>query len=341
MRRLIGEGRSVHSIVTDPPYHLLSIVKRFGKEGSAAAQHGKDGAFNRISRGFAGQQWDGTDDRGNLIANDPKLWRLCLDLLLPGGFMLIFSSPKTGHRMACAIEDAGFIMHPMIGWINGQGLPKPHEVAPGWYHGQQTMRPALEPVYVAQRPYSERTGIANFERHGVGAMHIDACRLAVDPELDDYRLGGKGSFLRPRGRQEPYSPALRRPRAGAERAASDVLGKWPTNLATDGSPAVLAAFPDDLKGNSKARHFPAFGYHRKAKGYDRAGSDHPTVKPVDFLRWLIRLVTPEGGIVLDPFAGSGTTGIAALAEGCKSILIEANPDYVADIRRRVRTTEIL
>lgn len=131
------------------------------------------------------------------------------------------------------------------------------------------------------------------------------------------------------------------PHAELARVASSPLGKWPTNVATDGSRAVQAAFPDDLRGDSKARYFPAFGYHRKAKGYDRAGSDHPTVKPVDFLRWLIRLVTPTGGIVLDPFAGTGTTGIAALAEDCRSILIEANPDYVADIRRRVRTTEIL
>lgn len=337
MRRLIGEGRTVESCCTDPPYHLLSIVKRFGKKGSAPAKHGTDGAFNRISRGFADQQWDGFDKDGKQIAHDPKLWRLVFDLLLPGGFLLAFSSPKTGHRMACAIEDAGFTMHPFIGWIYGQGLPKPHSLGNGngWYHGGQTLRPALEPVYFAQRPFSERTGVANFARHGVGGFNIEACRLEVDPEKDDPRLGGKGDWIRERGKRHPYSPDLRPSFPATERRVSAVAGKWPTTVAHDGSPAVLDAFPADLAGHSLGKYFPAFGYNRKAKGKDRADSDHPTVKPIEFLEWLIRLVTPEGGTVLDPFAGTGTTGIAARNANCNAILIENNPAYVADIRRRI------
>jgi DNA modification methylase len=107
MRRMIGEGRQFQSIVTDPPYHLLSIVKRFGKQGSAPAKFGKDGAFARISKGFNGQTWDGEDGQGRQIAHDPALWRLCHDLLLPGGFMLTFSctaraslSPMPSRRAA-------------------------------------------------------------------------------------------------------------------------------------------------------------------------------------------------------------------------------------------------
>jgi DNA modification methylase len=304
MRRMIGEGRQFQSIVTDPPYHLLSIVKRFGKQGSAPAKFGKDGAFARISKGFNGQTWDGEDGQGRQIAHDPALWRLCHDLLLPGGFMLTFSSPKTGHRMACAIEDAGFVMHPFIGWVYGQGVPKPHAVSPGgeawagWYYGEQTLRPALEPVYVAQRPHSGKPYRDSILKNGTGGMNIDACRL----------------FGVPLAASEP------------RRGAPD--GRWPTNIAHDGSPTVLGRFPE-------GGYFPAFGYSAKAKGAARAGSDHPTIKPVAFLRWLIRLVTPPGGTVLDCFAGSGSTGEAALTEGFSTVLIERDPMYVQDIRRRV------
>jgi DNA modification methylase len=302
MRRMIGEGRRFHSIVTDPPYRLISIVKRFGKKDAAAAKHGTDGRFTRLGKGFMGQTWDESE-----IANDPRVWRLCLDLLLPGGILMAFSSPKTGHRMACAIEDAGFIMHPLIGWVYGQGMPKAHAVRKegsavpaeweGWYHGGQTLKPSLEPVYVAQRPYSERTAAANVIRHGAGGFNIDAGRVP----------GGAG----------------------------DDLDRWPPNVAHDGSPVVLPLFPLDGQGKPTARYFPAFHYHAKANGQDRAGSDHPTVKPIGYLRWLIRLGTPPGGIVLDPFAGSGSTGEAALAEGMRCVLIEKEPDYVADTRRRI------
>lgn len=341
MRRMIGEGRQFQSIVTDPPYHLLSIVKRFGKQGSAPAQFGKDGAFARISKGFNGQGWDGKDSLGRQISHDPTLWRLCLDLLLPGGFMLAFSSPKTGHRMACAIEDAGFVMHPFIGWVYGQGVPKPHAVSPdgeawaGWHYGEQTLRPALEPVYVAQRPYSGKPYRDSILKHGTGGMNIDACRSGVDLETDDKRLGGRGSFERERGHREPFNPSLRRlfPASELRRSAPD--GRWPTNIAHDSSPSVLGLFPDDGQGHSVGRYFPAFGYSAKAKGAARAGSDHPAVKPVAFLRWLIRLVTPPGGTVLDPFCGSGSTGEAALAEGFSTVLIDRDPVYIADTRRRV------
>lgn len=78
-----------------------------------------------------------------------------------------------------------------------------------------------------------------------------------------------------------------------------------------------------------------FFYTAKADATDRLGSKHPTVKPTDLMRWLVRLVTPPGGVVLDPFAGSGSTGVACIAEGFDAILIEREAEYVADIRRRI------
>jgi site-specific DNA-methyltransferase (adenine-specific) len=113
------EENSVDSIVTDPPYHLVSIVKRFGKEGSAPAQFGTDGAFARASKGFMGKEWDGGD-----IAFNKEMWAECLRVLKPGGHMLSFGGTRTYHRMASAIEDAGFEVRDMIEWVYGSGFPK-------------------------------------------------------------------------------------------------------------------------------------------------------------------------------------------------------------------------
>ena len=115
---------SVDSIVTDPPYHLVSIVKRFGKEGSAPAQEGKDGSFRRLSGGFMGKTWDGLGEDGIGIAQKVELWKECLRVLKPGGHLLAFSGTRTYHRMASAIEDAGFEVRDMVCWAYGQGFPK-------------------------------------------------------------------------------------------------------------------------------------------------------------------------------------------------------------------------
>ena len=140
------------------------------------------------------------------------------------------------------------------------------------------------------------------------------------------------------------------------RGGSD-LGRWPSNLLLDGSEEVLAAFPETQSGDlnrvngsgdgygmrgrdginhagdsgSAARFF----YSAKADSEDRLGSKHPTVKPVDLMRYLCRLVTPPGGRVLDPFAGTGTTGEAAFYEGFYATLIEREAEYQADIRKRM------
>ena len=127
MQKLIDDGVQVDSIVTDPPYHLQSIVDRFGKEDSAPAQHGTDGAFARASKGFMGKEWDGGD-----IAFRQETWELALKLLKPGGHMLAFSASRNYHRMAVAIEDAGFEIRDQIMWIYGSGFPKSLNLGYGW-----------------------------------------------------------------------------------------------------------------------------------------------------------------------------------------------------------------
>jgi DNA modification methylase len=321
LRRLIDARVRVHSVVTDPPY-ALSIVKRFGKEGAAPAKFGRDGAFARASRGFMGKEWDTGE-----VAFDPEFWRLIHEILLPGGFVCAFSSPRTGHRQAVAMEDAGLIMHPFIGWTYSSGMPKAHSVSrsigaagdgaawTGWSYGLQALKPALEPIYVAQRPFSERTGGLNVLAHGVGGMNIDACRVSGKPwkPLIATGLASKKFFSEGEAKK-----VLKEPHA---------LGRWPANLLHDGSQEVSAAL------GSAAEHFSIF-HHGKANKTDRAGSNHPTVKPIALIQFLVRLVTPNGGTVLDPFAGSGTTGEAAKREGARCILIERESEYAADIRRR-------
>lgn len=291
-------GTTVHSVVTDPPYFLESIVKRFGKSEAKGAKFGTDGRFSRSSRRFIGQNWDAADEQGYRIAHDPEFWKLVLDVMLPGAFCLAFSSPKTGHWQACAMEQAGFIAHPFIGWGYATGMPRGHAVTKfepdatkwhGWYYGTATLKAALEPIYMMQKPFSEKTGYANVLKHGVGAVHVESGRVA-------------GS------------------------------NNWPANLMHDGSPEITACLAGRAASFNEFRR-PII-LSGKASAEDRAGSDHPTVKPVALIRQLARLVTPPGGTVLDPFAGSGTTGQAADVEGFDAVLIERDATFAGDIRRR-------
>lgn len=113
------EPNSIDSIVTDPPYGLTSITKRFGGAESKPAQYGKDGSFQRLSKGFMGKEWDGSGIEYNI-----EMWQKCLKVLKPGGHLLAFGGSRTFHRIACAIEDAGFEIRDTIMWLYGSGFPK-------------------------------------------------------------------------------------------------------------------------------------------------------------------------------------------------------------------------
>lgn len=422
LRRLIDQGVQVHSVVTDPPYGLVSVQKRFGKEGAAPARTDKnDGSFARLSGGFMGKAWDGTG-----IERDPEFWKLIYDILLPGGYVFAFSGSRTGHWQACAMEMAGFIMHPMHGWVFGSGFPKAHNAAravdqalgkegskgavrgssgskrnsmagdfaggeyhdymtatpeaaqwQGWAYGTQAQKPALEPIYLGQKPFSEKTGAANLLKHGVGAVNIDGCRVPTTENLNG------GAYAKQSDKDLEDASSFAMGVTGKEFIQPD--GRHPANLILDGSPEVAAMFPNGKSGNitpdhkrntvggnglthgkmpgvlgrsfgdegSTARFFHQFTpdadplfYHPKAGKQDRGvqflevdengkpKGGHPTVKPIALMQYLIRHITPPGGIVLDPFAGSGTTGEAAKREGFDCILMEAEPEYVAFLERR-------
>ena len=454
MQKLIDDGKQVDSVVTDPPYHLTSIVERYGKENSAPPKsESMGGAFVRASTGFMGKEWDGGD-----IAFRKETWELALKLLKPGGHLLAFSGSRTYHRMAVAIEDAGFEIRDQIMWIYGSGFPKSlnigkvidkrlgnkrevvqtrvsafgdadsSETSDGrnlWgkdstkevevtkgnseYEGWGTaLKPAHEPIVMARKPISEKSIADNVLKHGTGGINIDGCRVEYADENDRsgwHKTGGGG-----KGYQDTSTFKIRKitPEEIQERTKD---GRFPANVMHDGSEEVRKIFPK-TGSKGKAKHpdtnpdFRDAGKQSKEKiGIDKlsygqtenikrkvrkAGSElgqssgwnkhnnkdtemitynddgsaaryfycpkvsrterdkglsgkkeknsHPTVKPVELMKYLCRLVTPKGGTVLDIFMGSGSTGMAAKDEGFDFIGIEKDKEYFQIAEQRIKVT---
>ena len=392
---------SVDSVVTDPPYHLTSIVKRFGKEGSAPAQFGTDGAFARASKGFMGKEWDGGD-----IAFQVETWRKCYELLKPGGHLIAFSGSRTYHRMAVAIEDAGFEIRDQCIWLYGSGFPKSHNVGNGW---GTALKPAHEPMVLARKPLSEKSVAQNVDKFGTGAINIDACRIEGEVKhpdtMPDFRDQGEQSKAAIGVDKLSFGQTSNAKRK--QLSDSDLLdnqtGRWPSNVMHDGSEQIQEIFPETSstevsrerthKGIWTAgeladteQFMPAYGDQGNAsryfycaktskdernsglhgfetkmmgmsggaqsvgEGYDK-GQDiglnkviarkntHPTVKPVELMRYLVRLVTPKGGLVLDPFMGSGSTGMGAREEDFKFVGIEKEEEYYEIAKARIKNVK--
>jgi DNA modification methylase len=490
------EENSIDSCVTDPPYFLTSIVKRFGADGAAPCQEGSDGRFKRLSGGFMQKRWDAPDapaidpcfanwmagfidgegcfhvhkknvsgyetydcqfsinlraddkpilaemqrqlggigsladrpkrDKGEAQARycisskadcqrlravlcafplrakktrDFEIWCHALDawvdhkpgsswddvayyrdalmavrqygaafhpnqiyfyrwarevyrVLKPGAHLIAFGGSRTYHRLAAAIEDAGFEIRDQIQWLYGAGFPKSHSMREIDRPELGTaLKPAHEPIVLARKPLSESSIASNVLKHGTGAINIDGCRIATADGYAENRVtqGGDhfsiGSEARTRGTS--FNP--------------NTNGRWPANLIHDGSEEVVRGFPETQSGSLNPSHncrplnnfegeratkvlkeygndsgsAARFFYTAKADQEDRLGSKHPTVKPLDLIQYLVRLVTPSGGLVLDPFAGTGTLGEAAFREGCRAILVEREPEYQADIVKRM------
>ncbi|WP_060483359.1 site-specific DNA-methyltransferase [Pseudomonas sp. NBRC 111119] len=342
-------GNSVDSIVTDPPYGLR----------------------------FMGKRWD---------YNVPKVDTLveCLRVLKPGGHLLAFAGTRTQHRMAVRIEDAGFEIRDMIAWVYGSGFPKSHNLDGDWQGWGTTLKPALEPITVARKPLAG-TVAANVLVHGTGALNIDACRVTPtgesrdrsDEESQDKRYANSGStnFAAKPG-VRGSNPLGRWPTNLVHDGSDLVLASFPDAAGQQG----------DLKGHSKdraskgifgdmkaardafargdsgsaARFFycakasradgndglhsdgqPAVAAHATMREREQAdwpkrnGNHHPTVKPTDLMAYLCQLVTPAGGIILDPFMGSGSTGKATMREGFQFVGCELDPEYLAIAKARI------
>ena len=341
------EENSVDSIVTDPPYEL----------------------------GFMGKKWDSTG-----IAYNVELWRECLRVLKPGGHLLAFSGTRTYHRMAVAIEDAGFEIRDMIEWVYGSGFPKSlaigkavdklqgneresemvkgkiftgsnnnidgeageYEVTKGtseWEGWGTALKPSHEPICMARKPLSEKNVAENCLKWGTGGINIDGSRVGFQDESDYAESTGKNqhskyknSVVKNPAKNGIYSPDLREPED-----YNPTLGRFPANLIHDGSEEVKACFPENA-----SRFFKSIIYQAKASKAERnagcddiGGNKHSTVKPVALMEYLINMVTPPSGVVLDPFGGSGTTAVASVKLKRHFILIEREPEYIEIIKARV------
>jgi DNA modification methylase len=396
------ETNSVDSIVCDPPYEL----------------------------GFMGKTWDKSG-----IAYSIELWKQCLRVLKPGGHLLAFGGTRTWHRLAVAIEDAGFEIRDNIAWLYGSGFPKSHNIskaidktagvertvigrnpnsrenatkdntlyelgtvgktdfitsattaeAQQWEGWGTALKPAHEPIVVARKPV-EGTIAENVLKHGVGGLNIDGTRIGFADD-DKPSAGNRTATF---GTQETQSGG-----DGSGGYKANNVGRWPANIILDEFTAELL---DEQSGISKSP--PT--YTRKADGFDKTsygigeaagkvsinfgdsggasrffyvakankkdrneGLDelpiqrpdlrtstgmgtfeqkgvqpqrnfHPTVKPTQLMQYLIRLVTPDNGVVLDPFAGSGSTGKAAILEGKRFIGIELTAEYLPIIEARLK-----
>ena len=484
---------SVDSIVCDPPYELTSIVKRFGKEGSAPAKHGTDGRFARLGKGFMGKEWDGTG-----IGLRPEVWRECLRVAKPGAYLLAFGGTRTFHRLACAIEDAGWTLRDTLSWNYGSGFPKSHDVskaldrkagaerevvgkkkagmgsgktfgmlqsegenasapsevnvttpstpeAKQWNGFGTALKPAWEPVLLFQKPL-EGTYAENVLKWGCGALNIDGCRIggaykwrASDSKNFDASSFGSGSFGEGPHSQGRWpanfllSHTVFCEKIGERRAEGYAINRFKDGAKPFGGGAghpyesekqggqmvdVYQCVPDcpvrildEQSGESKSggrcgerrggiwktgneirdvenTTAPSQGgasrffYCAKTSREERnAGleavhtlfekregieekhfklnkplrvegareeetdeeirdkhknrNSHPTVKPIALMRYLCRLVTPPAGIVLDCFAGSGSTGCAAVLEGFQFIGIEKEKEYAEIARARM------
>jgi site-specific DNA-methyltransferase (adenine-specific) len=405
---------SVDSVVTDPPYEL----------------------------GFMGKSWDSSG-----IAYNVEMWKEVLRVLKPGGYLLSFGGSRTYHRMACAIEDAGFEIRDQIMWVYGSGFPKSLDVAKAidkmagvefeakpasgvgfmnssddgynttlnqlvqtgestdeankWKGWGTALKPAHEPIVMARKPLSEKTVAKNVLEHGTGGINIDGSRIGT--EVRTY--GGMSA-------NQPEVGTFRDDNWVPKDIEVTVSGRWPANFIHDGSDEVLELFPDTgkstggrigKKDTSGVNIVPAGQYEAGDPGFGDSGSaaryfycaktskkdrneglddfeaksigpkghglnrvcqtcgtlqmkgcncpdatyinqakanHHPTVKPTDLMRYLVRMVTPPNGTVLDPFTGSGSTGKAAILEGFNFVGVEQNPDYIAIAEARITVAEI-
>ena len=354
------EDNSVDAVVCDPPYGLSntdpgSIADTIAKWASGDRGHVPAG------RGFMGKSWDA-------FVPPPAVWDECLRVLKPGGHMVVFAGSRTQDLMGLSIRLAGFEIRDSVAWLYGSGFPKSHNVGKSTgderYAGHGTaLKPAFEPIVLARKPLAEKTVARNVLAHGTGAINIDATRIATEDNLNG------GAYAKVGNRSVSASlhagSGMNTPGKTVGTEYVQPSGRWPANVLLD---QHAAAWVDEQSGITQSPTstgrgaggqngmyspiggqgtVPApgdkggasrFFYTAKAPKSERPNVDgvqHPTVKPLAIMRWLIRLVTPPGGTVLDPFAGSGTTIEAALIEGFESVGIEMEAEYLPLIQHRI------
>jgi DNA modification methylase len=395
---------SFDACVTDPPYHLTTGKK--GGSGPASVNLESPYGRARIGTGFMGKAWDGGD-----VAFRPETWEVVSRVLKPGAHVMAFGGTRTFHRLACAIEDAGFEIRDMLMWLYGSGFPKSLDISkaidraagaerkvvetrrvkgggtehinrgnlaqdfrPGAYQKGENvldvtepategaklwdgygtaLKPAWEPIILGMKPCAG-TFAENALGHGVAGLNIDGSRIDLD---GDYKCGANG---------RPSQTGLGDNYDAAKANQPSDVGRWPANLILDEEAAALlddqsgisesGAMRRDVSGyvgesntnllrgasgpsNQRADSGGAsrFFYTAKADSAERGtGNNHPTVKPLDLMRYLCKLLAPpSGGLFLEPFAGSGTTLIACKALNIRAVGIELSEEYAEIAAKRL------
>lgn len=352
------DDNSIDSVVTDPPYHLQSIVSRFKntsqEDENKTGEDAKSGrtSYARLAKGFMGQEWDGGD-----IAFKIDVWLECLRVLKPGGHLLSFGGTRTYHRMACAIEDAGFEIRDQIGWLYGTGFPKSHNVGDGW---GTALKPAWEPIVMARKPLKETTVAKNIQEYGTGAINIEESRIESKENITTHSRGKTEGFPKRILEKTVEESGRKTAQNREEFNGNERTGRWPANIIHDGSEEIVSYFPEssgdnwsgkqngtDLFGTEQIGYKSSkkdagkgsaarFFYSAKASKEDREFENiHPTVKPQALMTYLCKLITPVGGTVLDPFMGSGSTGKAALMADFSFVGIEREKQYFDIATKRI------
>jgi DNA modification methylase len=391
-------GDSIDSVVTDPPYEL----------------------------GFMGKRWDASG-----IAYSIALWTEVLRVLKPGGHLLAFGGTRTYHRMTCAIEDAGFDIRDSLHWMYGSGFPKSLNIGAGWGTG---LKPAHEPIVLARKPLIH-TVAETFKYYGTGAMNIDACRIGTEerinpPATPTVVLSKRGDIYALTGMRVDAQPTLARGRwpsnilldedaaaeldvqsgqqksgthighnrdasvssnhiygsrnndtndvgygdsGGASRffyvakpsrkerelgcellppkTAVEAVGRDPNSAGalnaragagrSAGARIMRCAKCDSEVNEGRYETISGLCDDGESHDWEHAGTCeaihnyHPTVKPITLMRYLVKLITPINGRVLDPFVGSGSTGCAAVLEGFGFIGIDLSEEYLTIAKARI------
>lgn len=251
----------------------------------------------------------------------------CLRVLKPGGYLAAFSSTRTYHRLACGVEDAGLEIRDSLHWIYGSGFPK----------GNACLKPAHEPIVLARKPARKSAPLPGLDACRVAGEYVRTTRnTALGVMNDDVWQPKPGVFeSHDAGRWPPNVLLSEEAAAELDRQSGTLTsGANPVRRSSDKFRDAYGEFAGQAEctphrgadAGGASRFFPVFRYQAKAPASERPrlddGTAWPTVKPVALMQWLVRLVTPTGGLVLDPFAGTGTTGQACRLEGFRCVLAE-------------------
>lgn len=232
-----------------------------------------------------------------------ETWKEVFRILKPGAFVLSFCSPEFYHRMAVNVEDAGFRPLDMIVWMVTTKMAKANR-----------LKPAHEPIFVAQKPVEESIE-KNFQKWGCGKINVDHARIPWEGKPPTGWIKG-GSKRRAFGGDVNKAADL----SVKETEDANPNGRYPSN--------IIGHFDN----SDHQKYFYAPRVTRKERG---EYNDHPTPKPISLMRYLCRVYAPKNGLIIDPFLGSGSTGIAALQENQKFIGIDMSQHYIDIAKRRI------